>query len=127
MNALVPAIAVLHISQAFAGLVIVAIAGNAVENVTAVVLAAKGRSELAISVVKNSVAQIAAFLFPLLVLISFALPTPLTFALAPVYVGALALMAILVWQVTEDGRAAAFEGWALVALYVILAAFTLYE
>ncbi len=127
VNALVPAIAVLHISQAFAGLVIVAIAGNAVENVTAVVLAAKGRSELAISVVKNSVAQIAAFLFPLLVLISFALPTPLTFALAPVYVGALALMAILVWQVTEDGRAAAFEGWALVALYVILAAFTLYE
>ena len=106
---------------------IVAIAGNAVEHVTAVVLAAKGRSELAISVVKNSVAQIAAFLFPLLVLISFALPTTLTFALAPVYVGALALMAILVWQVTGDGRAAAFEGWALVALYVILAAFTLYE
>ena len=54
-------------------------------------LARKGRSDLAISVVKNSVAQIAAFLFPLLVLISFALPTTLTFALAPVYIGALAL------------------------------------
>ena len=65
-----PAIVELNLSQAFAGLVIVAIAGNAVENTAGLVLAWKGRSDLAISVVKNSVAQIAAFLFPLLVLIS---------------------------------------------------------
>jgi Ca2+:H+ antiporter len=127
VNALAPAIAQLHISKAFAGLVIVAIAGNAVENAAGVVLAWKGRSDLAISVVKNSVAQIAAFLFPVLVLISFALNTTLTFSLAPVYVGALALMALAMWQVTADGEAAAFEGWALVALYAILAAIALYE
>jgi Ca2+:H+ antiporter len=124
---LAPAIGQLHISQAFAGLVIVAIAGNAVENAAGLVLAWKGRSDLAISVVKNSVAQIAAFLFPVLVLVSFGLATRLTFSLAPVYVGALALMALVVWQVTADGEAAAFEGWALVALYVILATLTLYE
>ena len=70
VNALEPTITKLHISQAFAGLVIVAIAGNAVENVAGIVLAAKGQSELAISVVKNSVSQIAAFLYPLLVLVS---------------------------------------------------------
>jgi Ca2+:H+ antiporter len=127
VNALAPAIAQLNLSEAFAGLVIVAIAGNAVENTAGLVLAAKGRSDLAISVVKNSVAQIAAFLFPLLVLVSFALATTLTFALAPVYIAALALAALSVWQVTGDGEAAAFEGLALVALYVILAAFTLYE
>jgi Ca2+:H+ antiporter len=124
---LAPAIAVLNLSQAFAGLVIVAIAGNAVENVAGLVLAYKRRSDLAISVVKNSVAQIAAFLFPLLVLVSFALSTQLTFALAPIYIGALALTALTLSQVTGDGEAAAFEGWALVALYVILATFTLYE
>ena len=116
-----------ELSQAFAGLVIVAIAGNAVENTAGLVLAYKRRSDLAISVVKNSVAQIAAFLFPLLVLVSFALSTQLTFALAPVYIGALALTALTLSQVTGDGEAAAFEGWALVALYVILATFTLYE
>jgi Ca2+:H+ antiporter len=127
VNGLQPAIGELNLSQAFAGLVIVAIAGNAVENVAGLVLAYKGRSDLAISVVKNSVAQIAAFLFPLLVLISFALATTLTFALAPIYIGALALTALALWQVTGDGEAAEFEGWALVALYVILAAFTLYE
>jgi Ca2+:H+ antiporter len=127
INGLEPAIVQLSISQAFAGLVIVAIAGNAVENTAGLVLAWKGRSDLAISVVKNSVAQIAAFLFPLLVLISFALATTLTFALAPVYVGALALTALALWQVTGDGEAVAFEGLALVALYVILATLTLYE
>jgi Ca2+:H+ antiporter len=127
VNGLEPAIVILHISQAFAGLVIVAIAGNAVENTAGLVLAWKGRSDLAISVVKNSVAQIAAFLFPLLVLVSFALATTLTFALAPVYIGALALTALALWQVTGDGEAAEFEGWALVALYVVLATLTLYE
>jgi Ca2+:H+ antiporter len=127
INALAPAVVKLNISQAFAGLVIVAIAGNAVENTAGLVLAAKGRSDLAISVVKNSVAQIAAFLFPLLVLVSFALSTTLTFALAPVYIGALLLTTLALAQITGDGEAAAFEGWALVALYVILAAFTLYE
>ncbi len=127
VNGLEPAIVQLKISQAFAGLVIVAIAGNAAENTAGLVLAWKGRSDLAISVVKNSVAQIAAFLFPLLVLISFLLATTLTFALAPVYIGALLVMALAMWQVTGDGEAAAFEGWALVALYVILATLTLYE
>jgi Ca2+:H+ antiporter len=127
VNGLQPAISILHVSQAFAGFVIVAIAGNAVENTAGLVLAWKRRSDLAISVVKNSVAQIAAFLFPVLVLVSFALNTTLTFALAPVYIGALALTALALWQVTGDGEAAEFEGWALVALYVILATFTVFE
>jgi Ca2+:H+ antiporter len=115
------------VSQAFAGLVIVAIAGNAVENTAGVSLAAKGQSDLAISVVVSSVAQIAAFLFPLLVIVSLALNTQLTFALPPLYIGALAVTAITVWQVTEDGEGRAFEGWALVAIYAILAVITLYE
>ncbi len=125
--ALRPSIDQLHVSQAFAGLVIVAIAGNAVENAAGLALAWKGRSDLAISVVKNSVAQIAAFLFPVLVLISFALSTTLTFSLAPVYIGALVLTVLALAQITGDGEAAAFEGWALVALYVILGTLTLYE
>jgi Ca2+:H+ antiporter len=127
VNGLKPAIVQLHVSQAFAGLVIVAIAGNAVENAAGLVLAWKGRSDLAISVVKNSVAQIAAFLFPLLVLVSFALSTTLTFSLAPVYIGALLLSTLALAQVTGDGEAAEFEGWALVALYAILGTLTLYE
>ena len=127
INALAPAIKQLGISQSFAGLVIVAIAGNAVENVAGIVLAAKGQSDLAISVVKNSVAQIAAFLYPLLVLVSLLTATTLTFALAPVYAGALFGTAVLVWQVTGDGEAPAWEGAALISAYVILAAVAAYQ
>lgn len=127
VHALEPAIETIGVSEAFAGLVVVAIAGNAVENFTAFVLAAKGKSEVAISVVKNSVAQIAAFLFPVLVLASLAFDTRLTFAIEPVYVGALAFTALAIWQITDDGEAAAFEGWALTGLYAILATLTLFE
>jgi Ca2+:H+ antiporter len=127
VNALQPTIDTVHISQAFAGLVIVAIAGNAVENVAGIVLAAKGQSDLAISVVKNSVAQIAAFLYPLLVLASLLTPTTLTFALAPVYTGALLGTAVIVWQITGDGEATVFEGAALVAAFVILATVAAFE
>jgi Ca2+:H+ antiporter len=86
VGSLAPAIESLGISEEFTGLVIVGIAGNAVENVVGVVLAHKGQNDLAISVVKNSVAQIAVFLFPLLVLLSLFLETRLTFVLPTVYI-----------------------------------------
>ncbi len=127
VHALAPTIRALHISRAFAGLVIVAIAGNAVENIAGIVLASKGQSELAISVVKSSVAQIAAFLYPLLVLVSLLTATTLTFSLAPVYIGALLGTAVLVWQITGDGEATVFEGAALVATFVILATVAAFE
>jgi Ca2+:H+ antiporter len=122
-----PAIDALHLSKAFAGLVIVAIAGNAVENVAGITLAMKGKMDDAVSVVKNSVAQIAAFLFPALVLISLLFSSHLTFVLAPVYIGALLITAIAVWQVTGDGEATVPEGAALVGIYLMLAFLTFFE
>ena len=64
----------------------------------------KGQTDLAISVVKNSVAQTAAFLFPALVLVSLLFAHALTFDFAPVYIGALFLTAIAIWQITGDGE-----------------------
>jgi Ca2+:H+ antiporter len=127
VGALDPAVKALGISKAFTGLVIVAIAGNAVENVVGITLAAKGRSDLAISVIKNSVAQIAAFLFPALVLCSLAFDTRLTFVLSPVFIGALVVTAIAMWQITGDGEAIVFEGAALVGTYIVLATLMWYE
>jgi Ca2+:H+ antiporter len=127
VDALDPAVETLGISKAFTGLVIVGIAGNAVENVVGITLAAKGQSDLAISVIKNSVAQIAVLIFPLLVLASLFFEHRLTFVLGPVYIGAIALTAFAIWQITGDGEAVAFEGWALVALYVIVAVLAWYE
>lgn len=127
VHALMPSIHTLGISEAFAGLVIVATAGNAVEHAVGVVLAAKGQAELAISVVKNSIGQVAAFLLPLLVLVSLLTSTTLTFAFAPIYIGALIGTAVIVWQITGDGEATPFEGVALVAAFVILAIVAAFE
>jgi Ca2+:H+ antiporter len=125
-----PATEELGISKAFTGLVIVAIAGNAVENVVGIQLAWKRRYDLAISVVKNSVAQIAAFLYPALVLISLFFSQPLTFGLPNtglVLVVALVFAALAIWQITGDGEAAAYEGLALVATYALLATVVWFE
>jgi Ca2+:H+ antiporter len=107
--------------------VIVAIAGNAVENFAGIALARKGQADLAISVVKNSVAQITAFLYPALVLVSLLFVTHLTFALPPVLIAALLLTGLALWMITSDGEATRFEGIALVAFYVILAVAVWYE
>jgi Ca2+:H+ antiporter len=127
ISALSPAMEKIGVSKAFAGLVVVGIAGNAVENTTGILLALKGEADLAISVVKNSVAQITAFLFPALVLVSLLFATQLTFALGPVYIGALLLTAIALWQITADGEGTRFEGVALMAFYVMLAVLAFYE
>ncbi len=127
VTAIDPAVRSLGISKPFTGLVIVAIVGNAVENVVAVQLALKQKSDLAISVVKNSVAQIACFLFPVLVLVSLVFSNRLTFVINPVFLGALALTALAVWQITGDGEALLFEGMALIALYVVLATLVWFE
>ena len=111
----------------FAGLVIVAIAGNAVENTTGIVLALKGDADLAISVVKNSVAQIAAFLFPALVLVSTAVRDPAHVLDRAGLHRRVLLTALALWQITGDGEATPFEGVALISLYVILAVLTFYE
>jgi Ca2+:H+ antiporter len=70
VTALQPAIDTLNISQAFAGLVVVALAGNAVENVVGIQLAARNRADYALSVVVNSPLQIALVLAPTPVLLS---------------------------------------------------------
>jgi Ca2+:H+ antiporter len=121
--ALEPAMSTLHISPVFSGLVIVAIAGNAVENVVGIQLARAGRSEYAFSVVINSPLQIALVLAPLLVILSQVLGfATLTLVFPPLLVLAVVVAVIISAFVTFDGESDWMEGAALIALYVIIAA-----
>jgi Ca2+:H+ antiporter len=120
--ALEPAMGALHISDAFAGLVIVAIAGNAIENVVGVQLAAAGRSEYAFSVIINSPMQIALVLAPLLVILSQVLGfASLTLVFSPMLVVSLVIAVILSAFITFDGESTWIEGAALIALYIVIA------
>src|SRR6476469_4762221 len=123
VEALKPAIETLGISQAFAGLVLVAIAGNAVENVVGIRLAAEGKADLAVSVVLNSALQVAVALIPILIFVSFAIGgPPFPLAIPPILAVALFLSVLVVTVVTVDGRADVVDGAALIGLCVIIAA-----
>jgi Ca2+:H+ antiporter len=120
--ALEPAMKALHISDAFAGLVIVAIAGNAIENVVGVQLAAKGQSEYAFSVIINSPLQIALVLAPVLVILSQAFGfSALTLVFSPMLTTCLFLSVILAAFISFDGESNWLEGAALIGVYVVIA------
>jgi Ca2+:H+ antiporter len=119
--ALTPAIEVLHLSQAFAGLVIVAIASNAVENVVGIQLAAKNKADYALSVILQSPIQIALVLAPALVLIAPLVGASFTLVLSPLLIAVLALSVIVTVVVVFDGESTWLEGVALIALYGICA------
>jgi len=122
VDALTPAIAALNISEAFAGLVVVAIAGNAVENVVGIQLAMQNKGDLAVSVVLNSSLQVAIALTPILVIVSaFVGATPLTLQLPPLLVATLVLAVLLDTVIVLDGEANWLEGAALIGLYAIIA------
>jgi Ca2+:H+ antiporter len=122
IGALTPAITILHISPAFTGLVIVALAGNAVENVVGIQFALRNKSDYAVSVILNSSLQVALGLIPVLVLLSFVISsTHLTLVMAPLLVAALALTAVLSTVITYDGESTWIEGLTLIGLYGIIA------
>jgi Ca2+:H+ antiporter len=123
VEALRPAMAGLHLSEEFVGLVIVAIAGNAVENVVGITAAARNQSELAVSLILNSSLQIAMLLIPVLVLISAVMGGPALTLVAPgLLIAALGLAAGLGALIVFDGESNYVEGLALIGLYIIIAA-----
>jgi Ca2+:H+ antiporter len=121
VHALQPAMAKLGISEAFAGLVVVAIAGNAIENFVGIQLAGRNQADLAVSVILNSPLQIALVLAPSLVLLSLLTATTLTLVFAPMLVVAVVLTVLLVALIVFDAESNWLEGATLIALYVIIA------
>ncbi len=123
VEALQPAMKSLGINDVFAGLVVVAIAGNAIENLVGIQLAYKNKADYAVSVILNSSLQVALGLFPLLVLLSFFLGgAVLSFVLSPLLLAALALAVIVSAFIVFDGESIWLEGVALIGLYAIIAA-----
>jgi Ca2+:H+ antiporter len=121
VSALKPATESLGMSEAFAGLVVVAIAGNAVENVVGVQLAAQNRPDFAISVIVNSALQIALLLTPLLVFGSLFFATSLTLVFPTLLAISLLLAAGITSLVVYDGESTWEEGALLIGLYVVIA------
>lgn len=112
----------LGLSPAFVGFIIVALVGGAAEMVTALSAAGKDRLDLSVGIALGSASQIALFVAPVLVLVSYVIgPTPMNLQFWP---GAVAMMLISTMTaslVTNAGRSAWFVGVLVVMVYLVFA------
>jgi Ca2+:H+ antiporter len=109
------------LSQFFVGVFVVAIVGNAAEHWVAVLVAAKDKMDLAVNIAIGSSAQIALFVAPVLVLLSFVVgPDPMALVFNGYELGALLFAVLIANLVTQDGESNWFEGVQLLALYAVL-------
>jgi Ca2+:H+ antiporter len=109
------------LSEFFVGVFIVAIVGNAAEHWVAVLVAAKDKMDLAVNIAVGSSAQIALFVAPLLVLLSFVFgPDPMALVFNGYELGGLVFAVLIANFVTQEGESNWFEGVQLLALYAVL-------
>ncbi len=105
----------------FVGVIVVAIIGNAAEHSTAILVARKNRMDLSMGIAIGSSIQIALFVAPLLVLLSyFIAPSPMNLVFTPAEVIAVTLSVLICAQVANDGECNWMEGVQLLAVYAIL-------
>ena len=109
-------------SQLFVGVVVLAIIGNAAEHFSAVALAWRDKMDAALQIAVGSSTQIALFVAPVLVLLSFAIaPEPMDLLFTTFELTAMGLAVLIITFVAHDGETHWMEGVQLLAVYVILA------
>jgi Ca2+:H+ antiporter len=109
------------LSEFFIGVIVVAIVGNAAEHWVAVLAAIKNKMDLSVNIAIGSSAQVALFVAPVLVLLSFVLgPGPMPLVFNGFEIAAIFLGVLVAYEVTNEGESTWFEGVQLLALYVIL-------
>ena len=99
-----------HISKTFVGLVLIPIVGNAAEHVTAVIVAYKGKMDLAINVAIGSSLQIALFVTPFLVLLGWAMGQPMTLHFQGFETMVFFISVLIVNYLIQDGKSNYLEG-----------------
>lgn len=109
------------VSQAFIGLIILPIVGNAAEHVTAVTVAFKNKMDLAINIAVGSSIQIALFVTPLMVMLGWAIGAEMSLYFSLFETVCLFASAFIVNYLMIDGRSNWLEGVLLIAAYVIIA------
>jgi Ca2+:H+ antiporter len=116
----------LGMTPAFVGFVVVALVGGAAEMASAFSGARKNRLDLSVAIALGSASQIALFVAPVLVLLSYVLgPTPMDLRLWPGAVLMMLIAALTAVLVTSNGRSAWFMGVLVLMVYIIFA-MTLY-
>ncbi len=110
-----------HMNEIFVGVILVAIIGNAAEHFTALIMAGRNRMDIAINIAVGSSIQIALFVAPLLVLLSyFIAPQPMDLIFSTFEVLSVAIAVGIMAFTVQDGESHWMEGVQLLAVYLIL-------
>lgn len=109
----------LGMTELFVGVVVVAVVGNAAEHSTAILAARKNQMDLSFHIAIGSSMQIALFVSPVLVFLSYAIGTPMNLLFTTFEVVALVLAVSVVFLTAQDGESNWMEGVLLLAVYVI--------
>jgi Ca2+:H+ antiporter len=109
-------------SAAFVGFIVVALVGGAAEMAAAFSGARKNRLDLSVGIALGSASQIALFVAPVLVLLSYVIgPTPMDLQFWPGAVAMMLIATITAAFVTTSGRSAWFAGVLMLMVYVVFA------
>jgi Ca2+:H+ antiporter len=112
----------LGMSQVFMGIVLLAIVGGAAESGSAIAMARRNRMDLAVGIALGSCIQIALFVAPVLVLVSYlAAPRPLELSFSPAEIGSLFMGVLIGALVAGDGRSNWYRGVQLIVVYLTIA------
>jgi Ca2+:H+ antiporter len=112
----------LGMSQTFIGIIFLAIVGGAAESGSAIAMARKNKMDLTVGIALGSCIQIALFVAPALVLVSYAIaPRPLELSFGRAELGSMFLAVLIGAMVSGDGRSNWYKGVQLTTVYVIIA------
>ena len=108
------------VTEVFVGVIVVAIVGNAAEHSSAILMAMKNKMDLSVGIAVGSSLQIALFVAPLLVFLSYFLGRPMDFEFSIPEVFAVVASVYIIFQISGDGETNWIEGVQLLSVYVIL-------
>jgi Ca2+:H+ antiporter len=110
------------VSEFFIAVIVVAVVGNAAEHWVAILVAYKNKMDLAVNIAIGSSAQVALFVGPLLVVLSFFFgPAPMPLVFNALEIASVLLAVFIASYVARTGESMWFEGVTLIAVYVTLA------
>ena len=112
----------LGMTELFVGVIVIALVGNAAEHFSAVSLAAGNQMDAAIAIAVGSSTQIALFVAPVLVFLSYAIaPRPMDLRFTTFELVAIGLSVLSIAFIAHDGETHWMEGVQLLAVYLVLA------
>ena len=108
------------VTEVFVGVIVVAIVGNAAEHSAAILMAMKNKMDLSVGIAIGSSLQIALFVAPVLIFLSYLFGQPMNLEFTMPEVVAVVASVYILFQISGDGETNWIEGIQLLSVYVIL-------